>query len=229
MKKLLIIMLLCTSAFSYDFDWKKWESWKKLVKEDLNYFGSAGFGQVEIDIDNKFNSNYVFNYFSVSGGASFDITQTYTIFAILNLKKFTTLDFEQDGLSGSKSVSSIYNDLYFGISKNVDDFKFTVGYDNLNYFVPSKSTVIKSTRIDRASIQADYLNFYDRFTPSVKVGMFVPVFEQVFGFDINLSMKYDLTEDEDKALSAYLYRAALDLDSDDATSTSFGLNYIHRF
>lgn len=220
MKKLLLIIttfiLTITPSFGFDF--------KKLITEDFKYNLHSGVGQVNIAEDNDFESELDFTYVNFGGGLSYKLNETYTLGAVMSFKKFVKLDYTQTNQSGSTTNLTTYSDLMFSISRKWKDFIITAGYDNLNYFIGAKQDVIEPVRVDRASAKASWLKFKEsNFIPSVKLGLFIPVSDDVSGFDINLSGKYIITKDKKLSVDAYLYKALLTANSNDSSATAYGV------
>lgn len=224
MKKLIttLSILSITSTYAFDF--------KKLVTEDFKYNVHAGIGQVSIEEDNTFNSELDFTYLNFGGGLSYQINKTYTLNANIAFKKFTNLDYKQDNQEGSTSDISIYSDLLFSVSRKWKTFIVSLGYDNLNYFVGAKTDVIEPVRVDRASAKASWLRFEEKnFIPSAKLGVFIPVSDDVTGFDFTLAGKYIITKDKKLSAEAYFYKAVLTANDNDSDSLAYGVTMGYSF
>ncbi len=220
MKKLLLItttfILTITPSFGFDF--------KKLITEDFKYGLHAGVGQVSISEDNDFNSELDFTYVNFGGGFRYQLNETYTLGASLSFKKFVKLDYSQDDKNGSTTDLTTYSDLMFSISRKWKNFILTAGYDNLNYFVGAREDVIEPVRVDRASGKASWLKFQEKnFIPSLKIGVFIPVSDDVSGVDFNLSGKYIITKDKKLSVDAYLYHAVLKANDNASDSMAYGI------
>lgn len=223
MKKFTTLLLLVASS-TYAF------SFKKFFSEDLKYNAFLGYGQVEIVEDNTFDSDLKFTYINYGGGISYKLTQRYTLSANISLKNFTELEYSQNNQSGKISVDSTYSDLFFAVSRKWDDFLISVGYDNLNYFVGAEVDVIEPVRVDRARLGAKWYGldkYY--FHPSAKIGVFIPVSDDVSGFDISISGSYQIPKHTNLTVDAYFYKAILTANDNDSDSTAYGLGLGYSF
>lgn len=217
-------MTLLVGMNSYAFDFKKF------FKEDLKYNANLGFGKVSIKEDNSFDSDLTFTYINYGGGASYALNSKYTLSANVVFKNFTELEYSQANKSGTVSVNSTYSDLYFAVARNWKSFILSAGYDNLNYFVGAKESIIEPVRIDRATVKATWTKFSDKFFyPSAKVGIFLPVIEDVSGFDISVSGKYVLPKYNKVSFELYYYKALLNALDNDSDTSSYGITTAYEF
>ena len=190
--------------------------------------GGCVFGKVDIAIENEFDSEFDFTFISFGGGASYKLSDNYTLFSSMLFKKFTNLEYTHAGSSGSKSIGSTYSDLYLGVQRTFGEFLITAGYDNLNYFAGQSGSIVEPIRIDRVSGKASWLK-YNRFVPSFKLGVLLPVFDDVNGIDFNISGKYFIQESKKIFINAYYYKAILKVEGDNADSNSLGLGAGYLF
>jgi len=194
----------------------------------MKYDASFGVGQVNIVEKNDFNSDLTFTYLDFGGGLSLIVNRKYLFSAKVSVKKFINLEYTQQNQSGSAEISSAYADLYFSASKLWHGYLVTLGYDNLNYFVGAREDVIEPIRIDRVSLAAAWRKFaIKNLTPSLKLGVFIPVAEDVSGFDVNLGATYKLTKKISSTI--YIYKGLLEANGNESDSTAYGVSANYRF
>ena len=222
MKNILILLVFVGAINSYAL------SFSDLFTKYMKYDTSFGVGQVNIVEKNDFNSDLTFTYLDFGGGLSLIVNRKYLFSAKISLKKYINLEYTQQNQSGTTEVSSTYADLYFSGSMLWNGNLITLGYDNLNYFVGAREDVIEPVRIDRVTLAHAWRKFMIKdLTPSLKLGVFIPVVEDVSGFDANLAASYKITKKISSTV--YVYKSFLEANGNDSESTAYGLNANYRF